>query len=122
MSGLWVDKYKPSTTAELVGNTTIISTLKQWLYQWDDVHLRGAQPEQARGGGKQRDMSRKAVLLAGPPGIGKTSSAHIVARCVAAADGWLQRGRAACGVRCAAAHACGHVGSCCAWCVCLLMC
>lgn len=30
--------------------------------------------------GKPKDMSKKAVLLAGPPGIGKTSCAHIIAK------------------------------------------
>jgi Holliday junction resolvasome RuvABC ATP-dependent DNA helicase subunit len=29
---------------------------------------------------KPKDMTKKAVLLSGPPGIGKTSSAHIVAK------------------------------------------
>ena len=33
-----------------------------------------------RGGGKPKDMSKKAILLSGPPGIGKTSSATIVSR------------------------------------------
>jgi hypothetical protein len=47
------------------------------------VCCRGATPEQpkgAGGGGKPKDLSKKAVLLAGPPGIGKTSSAHIIAK------------------------------------------
>jgi hypothetical protein len=37
---LWVDKYKPKGGSELVGNTTTIATLKQWLFQWEAVHLR----------------------------------------------------------------------------------
>eukprot|EP00775_Hariotina_reticulata_P011005 gene11005-11159_t len=79
---LWVDKYKPKGQSELVGNNTTIATLKQWLFQWEAVHLRGATPEQPKGagGGKPKDMSKKAVLLAGPPGIGKTTSAHIIAK------------------------------------------
>jgi len=49
---LWVEKYKPRTTADLVGATTNINTLRQWLHQWEDVHLRGATPAQApRSGG-----------------------------------------------------------------------
>lgn len=51
------------------------------MQNWASVHLRGAEPAAAKGGGsKPKDMSKKAVLLSGPPGIGKTSSAHIVAK------------------------------------------
>eukprot|EP00879_Flechtneria_rotunda_P033739 GHRR01037467.1.p1 GENE.GHRR01037467.1~~GHRR01037467.1.p1 ORF type:complete len:104 (-),score=32.00 GHRR01037467.1:468-779(-) len=81
---LWVDKYKPQSCSELVGNNTLVAILKQWLFQWEAVHLHGATAEQARGGGqgKPKDMTKKAVLLSGPPGIGKTSSAHIIAKWV----------------------------------------
>lgn len=45
------------------------------------MHLRGgAAPAAAGGGAKGRDLGKKAVLLSGPPGIGKTSAAHIISR------------------------------------------
>lgn len=42
--------------------------------------MQGQQPILPKSGGKPKDMSKKAVLLSGPPGIGKTSSALIVSR------------------------------------------
>jgi len=45
---LWVDKYKPQTAADLVGNTGLINTLRQWLNQWEAIHLRGAMPSECR--------------------------------------------------------------------------
>eukprot|EP00798_Chlamydomonas_sp_ICE-L_P000200 gene200-biopygen2168 len=52
-----------------------------WLSNWEGVNLRGQQP-QAPSGSRQNPkvMSKKAVLLSGPPGIGKTSAAHILAK------------------------------------------
>lgn len=31
---LWVEKHKPQRSAELVGNATLIVTLRQWLAEW----------------------------------------------------------------------------------------
>jgi len=46
------------------------------------IHLRGEKVEvKPKGGGKPKDLSKKALMLSGPPGIGKTSSAMIVAKC-----------------------------------------
>lgn len=42
-SQLWVEKHKPQTSADLVGNGTVIATLKQWLQEWCAPRLRAAQ-------------------------------------------------------------------------------
>lgn len=79
---LWVEKHKPSTSHELVGNGTLVATLRTFLQDWERIHLKHQQPTEVkgRGGGKPKDMSKKAILLSGPPGIGKTSSAMIISR------------------------------------------
>ena len=33
-ASLWADKYKPYATTELVGNSTSIAKLKEWLQDW----------------------------------------------------------------------------------------
>lgn len=78
---LWVTKYKPKTSQELVGNGTNIATLRHWLQEWERVHLHGMEPTRTREMGQKdriQDMKKKAVLLSGPPGIGKTSAATIL--------------------------------------------
>lgn len=37
LSQLWVDRYKPRHSAELVGNNTLVANLKQWLQSWEEV-------------------------------------------------------------------------------------
>lgn len=80
---LWVDKYKPTSTLDLVGNPGHIKTLAAWLKGWEAVHLRGQAAGTSGGGAKPKDLGKKAVLLSGPPGVGKTSAAHIIAKWVA---------------------------------------
>ena len=54
---LWVDKYKPQNCAELVGNNTLLATLREWLQNWEDVHLHGQAPGQVRGGGAEEGQA-----------------------------------------------------------------
>ena len=80
---LWVEKWRPRNSKELVGNNQIVTTLRLWLQEWEDVHERNKEPTQppgARGKEKANDMKKKAVMLSGPPGIGKTSAALIISR------------------------------------------
>lgn len=46
---LWVDKHKPRTSAELVGNNALVNTLKAWLQQWRDIHIHHKQPQEVKG-------------------------------------------------------------------------
>lgn len=78
---MWTEKYKPRTTRDLVGNAGLIANLYTWLKDWDDVVLRGHKKDMKYRTGGWNDapnMNARAALLAGPPGIGKTSSARIV--------------------------------------------
>ncbi len=54
----WTEKYRPKKLREVVGNEEAIEEFKKWA---DGVH---------------KAKSKKAVILHGPPGCGKTSAAH----------------------------------------------
>ena len=56
---MWVEKYRPETVAEIVGNEDAKTHFIKWLIQ---------------------NRRKKAVLLYGPSGIGKTALVHAAAR------------------------------------------
>jgi len=58
----WVEKYRPKSLEEYVGNNEAVDHLIKWVKNWGS------------------DRSKKAALLYGPPGVGKTTIALIVAK------------------------------------------
>ena len=79
-TAMWVDKYKPTSMDDLVGNKALTDRLQKWLNDWESVHLKKTKPAPPFDSQKQTNPGARAVLLSGPPGIGKTTSAVLVAR------------------------------------------
>nr|CAG8436647.1 9337_t:CDS:10 [Entrophospora candida] len=69
---IWADRYRPTSLEELCGNNTSIKTLKAWLHDWETNFKLGFK---CKTNGKY-----PAVLISGPPGIGKTTAAHLVGK------------------------------------------
>lgn len=59
---LWTDKYKPTKISDLIGNKTQIRKVKLWLSNFNN----------------KVEGTKTALLLSGPPGIGKTTLANII--------------------------------------------
>lgn len=74
----WTDKYKPKVPNEIVGNQSLVNQLHAWLERWHNQFSNAG----SKGKGKKQSDSgaKKAVLLSGAPGIGKTTSAKLVSQ------------------------------------------
>ncbi|XP_050392503.1 chromosome transmission fidelity protein 18 homolog [Patella vulgata] len=95
---LWVEKYAPCRYTELLSEEAINRTLLHWIKLWDFVVFGKELPNKNKDKKKQKEVKKwkrlpeltdeldkfnrplqKVVLLCGPPGLGKTTLAQIVA-------------------------------------------
>ncbi|CAI7915171.1 unnamed protein product, partial [Closterium sp. NIES-54] len=83
----WPQKYAPKSTADIIANQGLVKQLHDWLSGWEARHLgqggskkgkKGGKGGAGGGGAAGGDMNKKAVLLSGGPGIGKTTTARLV--------------------------------------------
>ena len=72
---LWTVKYAPTATSMICGNKGQVEKLQAWLRAWPmNVRSKFKKP------GKEGWGTFRAMILHGPPGIGKTTAAHLAAK------------------------------------------
>jgi replication factor C large subunit len=59
----WAEKYRPKGLIDILGNERAITTIRNWARIWQNGKI----------------PAKRAIILSGKPGIGKTSCAHALA-------------------------------------------
>ncbi|KAK3989555.1 replication factor RFC1 C terminal domain-containing protein [Cladorrhinum sp. PSN332] len=75
LSQLWTAKYAPTAINQICGNKGNVEKIQNWLKMWPKNKKVNFQKRGADGMGGAR-----AIIISGPPGIGKTTSAHLAAK------------------------------------------
>ncbi|KAE8445468.1 hypothetical protein EG329_013358 [Mollisiaceae sp. DMI_Dod_QoI] len=72
---LWTTKYAPTSINQICGNKGAVEKIQSWLKGWEKAHKYNFEKRGPDGLGGYR-----AIIIHGPPGIGKTTAAHLAAK------------------------------------------
>ncbi|KAI8719165.1 Replication factor C subunit 1 [Fusarium sp. LHS14.1] len=72
---LLTSKYAPTQLSHICGNKAQVEKIQNWLRNWPKSKKYNFQRRGADGMGGER-----AIIISGPPGIGKTTAAHLAAK------------------------------------------
>ena len=72
---LLTSKYAPTQLSHICGNKGQVEKIQNWLRSWPKAKKYNFQRRGADGLGGER-----AIIISGPPGIGKTTAAHLAAK------------------------------------------
>ncbi|KAJ0115778.1 hypothetical protein J7T55_010601 [Diaporthe amygdali] len=85
---LWTEKYRARSFIDLVGDDFTNRQVLRWLKRWDTIVFpnsartkpAGARKQAAQQQEEEDKPHKKILMLTGPPGLGKTTLAHVCAR------------------------------------------